>query len=71
MTSQDATGVEITHIHSKAIYTEIGERLRDALPAYPTQLPLDILGLTKRLDSAGRGDTPFRNWIEVADERFF
>ena len=61
MTSQDRNGVQITHVHSEAICTEVGERLRGALPAKPARLPPDLLRLTKRLDSVERGDTPTRN----------
>jgi hypothetical protein len=53
MTSQDRNGVQITHVHSEAICTEVGERLRGALPAKPARLPPDLLRLTKRLDSVG------------------
>jgi hypothetical protein len=60
MTSQDTKGVEISHIDSEAICTEVGERLRQALPADPTRLPPDILSLTKRLDGVGRGATPIQ-----------
>jgi hypothetical protein len=61
MTRQNPNRVEITRVHSEAICTEVGERLRGALPANPARLPPDLLRLTKRLDSVERGDAPFKN----------
>jgi hypothetical protein len=58
MTRQNPKRVEITHVHSEAICTEVGERLRGALPAEPARLPPDLLRLTKRLDSATHAVTP-------------
>ena len=56
MTSQDPHGVQINRVHSGAICTEIGERLRTSLAGKPTRLPPDLLALTALLDSAERGD---------------
>jgi hypothetical protein len=57
--------VQITHVHSEAICTEVGERLRGALPAKPARLPPYLLKLTKRLNSAESGHGPFKNWMEL------
>jgi hypothetical protein len=61
MTRQNPNRVEFTHVHSEAICSEVGERLRSALPAEPARLPPDLLRLTKQLDSVTGGDPPFRN----------
>lgn len=58
--SQDPDGVQIDQIHTGAICEEIGERLRAALTGNPDRLPLHILGLTERFDSAERRNAAFR-----------
>ena len=65
MTSQDPNGVQIDRVHSHAIRTEIGERLRVTLAGNPNQLPPRLLGLAKRFDSVERGDVAFKNSIET------
>ena len=61
MTSQDPNGVQIDRVHSGAICTEIGERLRAMLTGNPPHL----LSLTDRLDGVKCGDVAFKNLIEV------
>ena len=58
--SQDPNGVQIDQIHTGAICSEIGERLRATLAGNPKQVPLHILGLTERFDSVERGDAALR-----------
>jgi hypothetical protein len=55
MTKQKPHGVQINRVHSGAICAEIGDRLRDAMPAAPIRLPPHLLGLTARLDRIERG----------------
>jgi hypothetical protein len=54
MTNQKPQGVQINRVHSGAICAEIGDRLRDAMPAVPTRLPPRLLDLTARLDRIER-----------------
>jgi hypothetical protein len=64
MTSQVPNGVQIDRLHSSAICTEIGERLRAALAADPNQLPPHLLGLSEQLDSGASGDIAFKISVE-------
>jgi hypothetical protein len=54
MTSQNPNGAHVDSVDSGAICTEIGERLRTALTANPSQLPPYLVGLTERFDGAER-----------------
>jgi len=63
--SQDPNGLQIHRVHSGAICTEIGERLRVTLTGNPTRLPPRLLSLTKLLDSVECGDVAFNNSIEL------
>jgi len=65
MTSQDENGVQINHVHSDAIRTEIGERLCATLAGKPTQLPPHLLGLAELLDTAVHGDVAFDKSIKI------
>ena len=65
MTSQNPNGVQIDRVHSDAIRTEIGERLRAALAGNPNPLPSRLLNLLERFDSVERGDVAFKNSIEI------
>jgi hypothetical protein len=65
MTSQDPNGIQIDRLHSRAIRTEIGERLRATLTGNPNQLPPRLHSLTERFDSAECGEIAFRNSIEI------
>jgi hypothetical protein len=56
MTSQDPNGVQIDRVHSGAICTEIGERLRATPTGNPIQLPTRLLTLTELLDDIERSD---------------
>jgi hypothetical protein len=65
MTSQDPNGVQIDRVHSRAIRTEIGERLRATLTGNASQLPPHLHGLTERFDSVECGDVAFENSVEI------
>ena len=65
MTSQNPNGIQIDRVHSGAICTEIGERLRIALAGTPNPLPLRLLSLLERFDSAERDNVAFKHSIEV------
>lgn len=65
MTSQTPAGVQIDRVHSGAICTEIGERLRIALAGTPDPLPSRLLNLLERFDSVERGDVAFKTSIEI------
>jgi hypothetical protein len=58
MTSHDPNGVPIDCVHSRAISTEIGERLRATLIGNPTRLPPHLLRLAELLDSVEFGALP-------------
>jgi hypothetical protein len=54
MTGEDRNGVQINHVHSGAICTEIGERLQTTLKVGATRLPSHLKILMKNLlDSVG------------------
>lgn len=65
MTSQNPNGVQIDRVHSGAICTEIGERLRIAMAGTPNPLPSRLLRLLERFDNVERGDVAFKNSIEI------
>jgi hypothetical protein len=65
MASQDPNGVQIDRVHSRAIHTEIGERLRATLTGDANQLPPHLHSLTERFDGAERGGVAFKNSIET------
>jgi hypothetical protein len=65
MTSQDPNGVQIDRVHSRAIRTEIGERLRATLTGNANQLPPHLHSLTERFDSVERGEIAFKNSIGI------
>jgi hypothetical protein len=56
MTTRDSSGVRIDSVHSGAICTEIGERLRVSLAMANQRWPSDLHKLTERLDTVERGD---------------
>jgi hypothetical protein len=62
MTTQDWDRVRIDSVHSGAICTEIGERLRASLAAAHQRWPSDLRKLTELLDPAehrdGRSSAP-------------
>ena len=62
MASQDVSDIQISRTHSRAIYTEVAERL---LTASPGQLSPRLLRLMKQLDSIAGDDAAFKNRIEV------
>ena len=65
MTSQDPNGVQMDRVHSRAIRTEIGERLRATLTGNANPLPPHLHSLTERLDRAECGEIAFENSIEI------
>jgi hypothetical protein len=65
MTSPDPNGVQLDRVHSRAIRTEIGERLRAALTGNPNQLSPHLHSLAERFESLECGDVAFRNSIEI------
>jgi hypothetical protein len=62
MASQDVSDTQIGRTHSRAIYTEVAERL---LTGNSGQLSPRLLRLTKQLDSTASDDAAFKNQIEV------
>ena len=56
MSYQDHSGVDLTHAHSEAICTEVGERLGAILMPSSVRLPPNLLRLTQRLENNERGD---------------
>jgi len=63
MTSQNSNIVQINRVHSGAICTEIGERLRATLTGIPTPPPL--FRETELLDNAERGDAAVKSSIGI------
>jgi len=61
MTSRNPSGVQINRVHSGAICTEIGERLRATLIGNPTCLLPHLLRLTELLDSVEVQRRAFKN----------